>query len=123
MKIYVLEHHPNDSRIKIADDGIVQTLSSRMGTGGGNVPLIMFKEDRYGEYRECQQANSIRAKSATCGGGSEVLIVDNGRCDENMVCWKRAAGSGKAVGQSGSAELYARSAGDPEREREREVMR
>ena len=54
-------------------------------------------------------------------GGSEVLIVDNGRCDENMVCWKWAAGSSKAVGQSGSAELYARSAGDPERERE--VMR
>ena len=30
----VLENHPNDSRIKISEDGIVQTLSSRMGTGG-----------------------------------------------------------------------------------------
>lgn len=36
-----LESHPIDSRIKIADDGTVQTLTSRMGTGGMNVPLVM----------------------------------------------------------------------------------
>lgn len=36
-----LEHHPNDSRVKISEDGIVQTLNARMGTGGGNVPLVM----------------------------------------------------------------------------------
>ena len=35
-----LENHANDSRVKIAEDGIVQTLSGRMGTGGGNTPLI-----------------------------------------------------------------------------------
>ena len=37
----VLENHPADSRVKISEDGIVQTLSSRMGTGGGNVPMVM----------------------------------------------------------------------------------
>lgn len=31
----ILENHPADSRVKICEDGIVQTLSSRMGTGGG----------------------------------------------------------------------------------------
>ena len=36
-----LESHPIDSRIKIADDGTIQTLTSRMGTGGRNVPLVM----------------------------------------------------------------------------------
>ena len=36
-----LEHHPTDRRIKIADDDKSQTLTSRMGTGGNNVPLIM----------------------------------------------------------------------------------
>lgn len=36
-----LENHPADSRVKICEDGVVQTLSSRMGTGGGNVPLIL----------------------------------------------------------------------------------
>ena len=36
-----LEHHPIDSRIKIDPDNLVQTLCERMGTGGGNVPLVM----------------------------------------------------------------------------------
>lgn len=36
-----LENHPADSRVDITEDGIVQTLTSRMGTGGGNVPLLM----------------------------------------------------------------------------------
>lgn len=30
-----LEHHPMGSRISLADDGIIQTLNARMGTGGG----------------------------------------------------------------------------------------
>ena len=36
-----VENHPADSRVKIAEDGKVQTLSGRMGTGGNNVPLVM----------------------------------------------------------------------------------
>ena len=36
-----IENHPADSRVKISEDGVVQTLSSRMGTGGGNVPMVM----------------------------------------------------------------------------------
>lgn len=31
----ILENHPNDSRLKICKDNVFQTLSSRMGTGGG----------------------------------------------------------------------------------------
>ena len=41
MKYIALEHHPNDSRIKIAEDGICQSLSARMGKGVNNVPLVM----------------------------------------------------------------------------------
>lgn len=44
-RVVLLEHHPNDSRIKIDESGICQTLSQRMGTGGGNVPLIMEMHD------------------------------------------------------------------------------
>lgn len=40
----VIENHPADSRVKISKDGMVQTLSSRMGTGGGNVPMLMEEE-------------------------------------------------------------------------------
>lgn len=34
MKAIVIENHPADSRVKIKDDGICQSLTSRMGTGG-----------------------------------------------------------------------------------------
>lgn len=30
-----VENHPQDSRVKINEDGVVQTLSGQMGTGGG----------------------------------------------------------------------------------------
>ena len=38
---YSVENHPNDSRVGINEDGKVQALTSRMGTGGGNVPMVM----------------------------------------------------------------------------------
>lgn len=44
-----LENHPADSRVKLSEDGKVQTLTSRMGTGGGNVPMVMSREDAAGE--------------------------------------------------------------------------
>lgn len=44
----IIENHPNDSRVKIKADGIFQTLSSRMGTGGGNVPLVMIRRKASG---------------------------------------------------------------------------
>ena len=40
-KAYSIENHPADSRVNIDDSGKVQTLTSRMGTGGGNVPMVM----------------------------------------------------------------------------------
>ena len=39
--VYSVENHPNDSRVGIKEDGIVQALTSRMGTGGGNVPMVL----------------------------------------------------------------------------------
>ena len=38
---YSIENHPADSRVDIDDSGKVQCLTSRMGTGGGNVPMVM----------------------------------------------------------------------------------
>lgn len=35
-----VENHAQDCRVKLSEDGTVQTLSGKMGTGGGNVPLI-----------------------------------------------------------------------------------
>ena len=39
--VYSVENHPADSRVNIDESGKCQTLTSRMGTGGGNVPMVM----------------------------------------------------------------------------------
>lgn len=41
----IIEHHPNDSRTQISkDQKNVQSLTQRMGTGGGNIPLVMVRK-------------------------------------------------------------------------------
>lgn len=40
---YAIENHPNDSRVTVDTNGIVQTLSSRMGTGGNNTPFVLIE--------------------------------------------------------------------------------
>jgi DNA (cytosine-5)-methyltransferase 1 len=59
-----IENHPADSRVNIDESGKVQTLTSRMGTGGGNVPMVMEPQPVY-----CLQGNGIdRADTAGCNG-------------------------------------------------------
>ena len=50
LKYIMIENHPNDSRVKIKEDGICQSLTSRMGTGGGNVPMIVEIYETKDEY-------------------------------------------------------------------------
>ena len=45
--VYSVENHPNDSRVGINEDGMVQALTGRMGTGGGNVPLVMESKSNF----------------------------------------------------------------------------
>ena len=58
-KFILLEHHPNDSRIRLQDDGICQSLTSRMGTGGGNVPIVI-------EVKDEEATNHSGIKSESC---------------------------------------------------------
>ena len=44
--VLCIENHPTDSRIKVSETDVVQTLTSRMGTGGMNVPLIAESEQK-----------------------------------------------------------------------------
>ena len=60
--VYSIENHPADSRVSIDESGKVQTLTSRMGTGGGNVPMVMEKKLVY-----CLQGID-RADTAGCNG-------------------------------------------------------
>ena len=69
-----LESHPIDSRIKIADDGTVQTLTSRMGTGGMNVPLVM--KIRSGCEGGGKGPLIQEDKSATLGGNNDQAFFE-----------------------------------------------
>ena len=54
-----LENHPADGRVKLEEGDAIQTLTSRMGTGGGNVPLVM------------------KIRCGCEGGGKGALIQEN----------------------------------------------
>ena len=41
---YAIENHPCDSRVTLTDNGIVQTLNARMGTGG--ITYLSYSWDR-----------------------------------------------------------------------------
>lgn len=41
LEAIAIENYPIDSRAKLSEDNNVQTLTSRMGMGGNNVPLVM----------------------------------------------------------------------------------
>lgn len=89
MKCITLEHHPNDSRIKISEDGICQSLTSRMGTGGNNVPLILCfskqkqaqSKDDYETWVEGDKANTLNAFDI--GDVRTTTIVINGTENTN----------------------------------------
>ena len=53
-----VENHPNDSRVKIRQDGTVQTLSGRMGTGGNNVPLVLVLNVDVGNDDDLSDGNA-----------------------------------------------------------------
>ena len=44
---FSVENHPADSRVNLDSSGKVQTLTSRMGTGGGNVPMVMENKSNF----------------------------------------------------------------------------
>lgn len=66
--VITLEHHPTDSRIKIEESDAIQTLTSRMGTGGNNVPLVMSDEE---------PPVTLKIRSGCEGGGKGALIQED----------------------------------------------
>lgn len=60
-----IEYAPMDSRIKLREDGLCQTLCSRMGTGGGNVPLTLMPPVAYGISSD--QSNAMLSANPHAG--------------------------------------------------------
>lgn len=85
-----LEHHPQDSRIKISENGTVQTLASNMGMGGNNVPLVMETQNS----RPVNLTDPPPVITATCGsfiqtadGVSSTLLARDYK-DPQIVCYQ-----------------------------------
>ena len=80
---YSIENHPADSRVNIDESGKVQTLTSRMGTGGGNVPMVM--------QPFCKSARAQTSEDATTWKPTDVantlnsFDVGEARCNEVVV--------------------------------------
>ncbi|MBQ7292557.1 MAG: DNA cytosine methyltransferase, partial [Clostridia bacterium] len=66
-----IENHPADGRVKLEEGDAIQTLTSRMGTGGGNVPLVM-------NWDGGQIAPTLTKQNA--GGNQRMPDKDNFNC-------------------------------------------
>ncbi len=74
-RVYAVENHAQDSRVSLSPNNTVQTLAGRMGTGGGNVPLVLVSCFGQAEYAPTEQAVTLKATGGNYGGGTETLIA------------------------------------------------
>ena len=87
-----LEHHPIDSRIRIDENNLVQTLTRRMGTGGSNVPLVMTPDGPVAFGISSDQSNAMLSDNPYAGiyeaETSRTLDRSGGHpgCNQGGVC-------------------------------------
>ena len=102
-----IENHPADSRVDIDDSGKVQTLTSRMGTGGGNVPMVMEQipfckgkraqtADDVTTWKHCDVTNTLNSFDVGEARANEVVVepaysIGNGQVNQSIS--KEVAGS------------------------------
>ena len=86
-----LQHNPTDSRMKIEEDGKVQTLTRRMGTGGNNVPLVAEPDIR--AYGVCSKSSHAMLSDNPHSGfyeakTSRTLDIGGGNptCNQGGIC-------------------------------------
>ena len=70
-----IENHPNDSRVKFSANNTVQALTSRMGTGGGNTPMILNKIFALDRASFNQGANAQYNFEITDSGINSTLVA------------------------------------------------
>ena len=96
-RVYAVENHAQDSRVSLSPNNTVQTLAGRMGTGGGNVPLVLvpcYEQSAYDKYSLSEQAGTLKATGGNYGGGSENLVLVPCKCDVGIA----NGGAGKKAG-------------------------
>ena len=82
--VYSVENHPADSRVNLDESGKVQTLTSRMGTGGGNVPMVMepFCKSRRAKspddattWKHAEVANTLNTFDQGEARANEIIVM------------------------------------------------
>lgn len=112
---FAVENHPHDCRVRLEPDNLVQTLNQRMGTGGGNVPLIVsgFKHnnsaDAYSLAYEEEKAPSLTAdgKQAVVVPYASASTSTNAEVTDGSVspCLRARAGTGGGMYRQSSSQL------------------
>ena len=88
MTVYALENHPADSRVTMTDDGIVQTLSARCGTGGGNTPMVLMVVEgtnSNARFHEEDIAPTVIARAGTGGGNAPLVLLKEIRSTDESI--------------------------------------
>ena len=85
-EVFGVENHPADSRVKIDRSDVCQSLTSRMGTGGGNVPMVMepipFRKTAHPRTEDLPQGWTLdlNGGNPACNQGG-IAIVEPYACD------------------------------------------
>ena len=82
----MVENHPADSRVNIDDSGTCQCLTGRMGTGGGNVPLVLSVDMGGGKSACVIHENLSPTLTCTHYGEPAVAYLANGEQNEQCFC-------------------------------------
>lgn len=95
MAVVAIENHPADSRVKLSEDNYVQTLSSRMGTGGGNTPMVLsIDRAAYNQGQNAQYDFSVDGSGISqtmVSKGPNAVCIGNGQADQLKVSEKVGA--------------------------------
>ena len=82
-----IQFNPTDSRIRISEDGVCQTLCSRVGTGGNQVPLVfglssdqsraMLSDNPHAGIYEAQTSRTLdtSGSSPQCNQGGMLVVA------------------------------------------------
>ena len=73
--VYAVENHAQDGRCTLSPDNIVQTLAGRMGTGGGNIPLILCKATPQANAEICENLAPTLSAAAGMSGNNQPIVT------------------------------------------------
>lgn len=81
---YSIENHPSDGRMNIDASGKVQTLTSRIGTGGGNGPMVMVEGvDCYNQSLTGEKSKTLTNK-ATDSDHIPCVVMDRSAYNQGV---------------------------------------